>query len=152
MGQSHGGPALAVRECFTLNVAGRMLSGEAEETERSGYAKLFAQQGLTIDASDPAALVLFPEMDETLDVPEITIDCWNILNVSPDSVMCANSRMIVKRKGETAPKVLPCTLLPYDTQFELGETLTDSAKTVHLNHPHCAKFCVLGGASCSVSS
>ncbi len=137
---------------FTLNVAGRMLSGEPEDAERSGYANLFAQQGLTIDASDPAALVLFPEMDETQDVPEITTDCWNILNVSPDSVMCANSRMVVKRKGETHPKVLPCTLLPYDTQFELGKTLADSAKTVHLNHPHCAKFCVLGGASCSVSS
>ena len=40
---------------------------------------------------------------------------------------------------------------PYDPQFELGRTLRDSAKTVSLNHPHCAKFCVLGGAACSRS-
>ena len=31
----------------------------------------------------------------------------------------------------------------------LGETLAGAAKTVALNHPHCARFCVLGGASCS---
>ena len=137
---------------FMLNIAGRLLSDEAEADERAGYAELFSSQGLNIDAFDPAALVLFPEMDETVDVPEITVDCWDILKVSPDSVMCATSRMVVKRKGDITAKVLPCTLLPYDTQFELGETLTEAAKTVHLNHPHCAKFCVLGGASCSVSS
>ena len=44
-----------------------------------------------------------------------------------------------------------CTLLdvPYDAQFELGPTLQDAARPVPLNHPHCARFCVLGGASCS---
>ena len=39
---------------------------------------------------------------------------------------------------------------PYDPKFELGHDLGSSSKNVHLNHPHCAKFCVLGGASCSV--
>lgn len=136
---------------FALNIAGRTISGESEETERQGYADLFSSLGLDIDPNDPAQLVLFPEMDETVDVPEITTDCWTILNVEPTSVMCSNSRMIVKRKGEDKPVVLPCTLLPYDRQFELGETLTKAAKTVHLNHPHCAKFCVLGGASCTVA-
>jgi hypothetical protein len=93
--------------------------------------------------------VLFPEMDAHADVPEITIDCWGILNVSPDSMMCANSRMVVKRKGEGSPRVAACTLLPYDPQFDLGETLVEASRPVHLNHPHCARFCVLGGASCS---
>jgi hypothetical protein len=45
--------------------------------------------------------------------------------------------------------VLACTLLAYDPRFELGETLSDATGEVALNHPHCAKFCVLGGASCS---
>jgi hypothetical protein len=45
--------------------------------------------------------------------------------------------------------VLSCTLLPYDSAFEMGETLAEAAGEVPLNHPHCAKFCVLGGASCS---
>ena len=56
----------------------------------------------------------------------------------------------VKAKGRNRPHVVPCTLLPYDGAFELGHDLAGSAKTVKLNHPHCAKFCVLGGASCSV--
>ena len=33
--------------------------------------------------------------------------------------------------------------------IELGETLEEAEQDVALNHPHCAKFCVLGGASCS---
>ena len=63
--------------------------------------------------------------------------------------MCASSRMVVKRKGADAPAVLACTLLAYDEQFELGQTLREASKPVPLNHPHCAKFCVLGGAACS---
>jgi len=45
--------------------------------------------------------------------------------------------------------VLACTLLPYTEEFELGHSLEEAEKDVALNHPHCAKFCVLGGASCS---
>ncbi len=98
--------------------------------------------------------VIFPEMDEMVSVPEITTACWDILGKSPDSVMCSNSRMVVKRKGGAAspPTVLACTLLPYDPPaFELGESLEEAERPVALNHPpHCAKFCVLGGgASCS---
>ena len=63
--------------------------------------------------------------------------------------MCATSRMIVKRKGAARPAVMACTLLPYDPRFELGQTLAEANGTVSLNHPHCAKFCVLGGAACS---
>jgi hypothetical protein len=40
-------------------------------------------------------------------------------------------------------------LLAYSPEFELGETLAEAEGAVQLNHPHCAKFCVLGGASCS---
>jgi hypothetical protein len=88
-------------------------------------------------------------MDAAVDVPEITDTCWDTLGVSPASLMCASSRMVVKRKGADRPAVVACTLLPYDPQFELGPTLADAAGSVPLNHPHCAKFCVLGGGSCS---
>jgi hypothetical protein len=57
--------------------------------------------------------------------------------------------MVVKRKGAERPAVVACTLLPYDPQFELGGTLAAASGAVPLNHPHCAKFCVLGGAACS---
>jgi hypothetical protein len=57
--------------------------------------------------------------------------------------------MVVKHKGAAQPTVVACTLLSYDSQFDLGRTLTGAGNTVHLNHPHCAKFCVLGGATCA---
>ncbi len=132
-----------------MDVAGRTMWGEPEDRVRQGYAALFAQHGFDIDASDPARLVLFPEMDETVEVPEITEDCWDILHKSPEEVMCSSSRMVIRRKGAAAASVVACTLLPYDLQFELGHTLAEAEGEVALNHPHCAKFCVLGGASCS---
>jgi hypothetical protein len=57
--------------------------------------------------------------------------------------------MVVKYKGSENLSVLACTLLPYDDQFNLGETLEEAEQAVKLNHPHCAKFCILGGATCS---
>ncbi len=132
---------------FRINVAGRMYSGEAESIVRAGYAQLL--QSFGINAYDPIELVIFPEMDASVDVPEITESCWSILGKSPADVMCASSRMVVKRKNAERPAVLACTLLPYDAQFELGPTLADASRDVMLNHPHCATFCVLGGAACS---
>jgi hypothetical protein len=144
---------------FALALAGRTCWGESEDAARIGYAALIAARGWRVDAHDRQALVLFPEMDARTDVPEITTACWGILHKSPSDVMCAASRMVVKRKGAGRPVVLPCTLLPYDPAFEMGETLEEAARAdggmfdhgaVKLCHPHCAKFCVLGGGACSV--
>lgn len=132
-----------------LAVAGRRLTGESEAQARAGYARLFGGLGARIDAFDPSRLVLFPEMDATADVPEITEACWTMVGVSPRAMMCASSRMVIKRKGAARPVVAACTLLPYDDQFVTGETLAEGRDKVVLNHPHCARFCVLGGASCS---
>jgi uncharacterized Fe-S cluster-containing radical SAM superfamily protein len=131
-----------------LNVAGRTRWGEDESALRAGFEALFHREGIPVAAwSD--ALVLFPEMDERADVPEITTACWGILGVDPASVMCASARMVVKRKGAPHPEVVACTLLPYDARFRLGSRLVESLGPVALNHPHCAKFCVLGGGSCA---
>ena len=134
---------------FNINVAGRTFWNETEAQLRDGFAAMFAENDLKIDPRSPVDLVLFPEMDEMADVPEITTACWGILDVSPDAMMCATSRMVVKRRGADRPVVMPCTLLPYDERFEMGGTLADAAADVPLNHPHCAKFCVLGGGACS---
>ncbi|MEP2028988.1 MAG: radical SAM protein [Paracoccaceae bacterium] len=133
-----------------MAVAGRTVWDDSETVSRAGYAAFFARYGFEVDAQDPGQTVLFPEMDETVSVPEITTGCWDILDKSPAAVMCSSSRMVVKRKGAKTPAVLACTLLPYSPEFELGATLQEAERDVHLNHPHCAKFCVLGGASCSV--
>ena len=137
------------RTGFRVTVAGRTMWGDDLHSERAGYAQLFAEHAIPIDAFDPSALVLFPEMDTRVDVPEVTDACWDRLRKSPADVMCSSSRMVVKRKGEHDPVVLACTLIPYDRQFELGKTLKDADRAVPLNHPTCAKFCVLGGGSCS---
>jgi uncharacterized Fe-S cluster-containing radical SAM superfamily protein len=134
---------------FTIAVAGRILPGESEQAGRAGYQALFDRLGLAIPADDPARLVLFPEMDSGADIAEISEGCWSILGKAPASVMCASSRMVVKRKGESGPRVAACTLLPYQRDFDMGATLAEASRAVALNHPHCARFCVLGGASCS---
>lgn len=134
---------------FDLSIAGRMAWGETEETMRAGFARRLSELGVAIDASDPSRLILFPELDEQADAPEITEGCWGILGMSPDDVMCASSRMVVKRKGARTPLVVACTLLPYSAEFELGATLAEAVAPVSLKHRHCARFCVLGRASCS---
>ena len=98
-------------------------------------------------------------MDESADVPEITTACWDILGKKPSDMMCASSRMVVRRKGAARPTVLPCTLIAYREDFEMGSSLAEMLEAdggmfakgaVKLCHPHCSKFCVLGGGSCSV--
>ncbi len=134
---------------FTVHVAGRTFSGQTDVDIRRGFATLFTDYKIPVNAEDPVSLVLFPEMDADVDVPEITEQCWGLLKVSPDAMMCATSRMVVKRKGTDRPAVVSCTLLPYEKAFEMGHTLAEAAGDIPLNHPNCAKFCVLGGGSCS---
>lgn len=134
---------------FKLSLAGRTLWGGDETEMRAGFARLIAARGWPIDAGSAEQLVLFPEMDESAEVPEISDACWGILKVAPAAMMCASARMVVKRKGAEAPAVVACTLLPYEPEFELAASLSESLTPVALNHPHCAKFCVLGGGSCS---
>lgn len=137
------------RNGFNVDVAGRRFTGEPEDELRAGYAALFAAHGIGIDCADPVRLMLFPEMDPVRDVPEITTACWGILHKSPDDVMCASSRMVVRRRDDAHPVVQACTLLAYDARFTLGATLAEASRPVALNHPFCASFCVLGGAACS---
>ncbi len=143
---------------FHVAIAGRTCWSASEADLRAGFARLIAQHGWPIDAADPTQLVLLPEMNGRHDVPEITTRCWDILHKRPDAMMCATSRMVVKRKGAAGPSVVPCTLLPYDAQFDMGSTLAAAGRAdggmfaagaVKLCHPHCSTFCVLGGGSCS---
>ena len=134
---------------FGIDVAGRTRWGEEETELRDGFAGFFAENLIAIDAHDKKQLMLFPEMDMNAEVPEITVDCWGILNVNPADMMCSSSRMVVKHKGDSKPSVMACTLLAYDQQFNMGNSLAEASRSVSLNHPHCAKFCVLGGGACS---
>ena len=128
----------------------------AWEDKAANYRKV---EGMLAGARpERGSLVLLPEMDGKHDVPEITTRCWAILKKNPGDMMCAASRMVIKRQGAERPTVVPCTLIPYDPAFDMGPTLAAAgeadggmfaAGAVKLCHPHCSKFCVLGGGSCS---
>ena len=134
---------------INISIAGRSLANESRFEALQGYQQLLNEYEINLTVSRGENIVIFPEMSTTKDVPEITTGCWNILDVHPHQQMCAHERMVVKRKGAESPVVLACTLIAYDEQFELGTTLKESFQRVYLNHPYCAQFCVLGGASCS---
>jgi MoaA/NifB/PqqE/SkfB family radical SAM enzyme len=134
---------------FKMSLATRLMWDESEEETRKAFAKFILKNQLPIDAYSMKDLVTFTEMDIKKDTPEITTECWSILNKNPKTVMCSSSRMIVKKKGNEKLSVIACTLLPYDEAFDLGSSLKSSMQRIYLNHPHCSKFCVLGGSSCS---
>jgi organic radical activating enzyme len=143
---------------LSVAIAGRTCWNEDKRKSRAGYAALISERGWSINPDDEKQLTLLPEMDARYDAPEITTACWDILKLDPSSLMCASSRMIVKRRGAERPVVTPCTLLPYDESFAMGPTLAAAAQAdggmfdagaVKLCHTNCATFCVLGGGSCS---
>lgn len=143
---------------FHVAIAGRSCWDERDAESRAGYAALIKSRGWTINPADTKQLMLLPEMDGQDDVPEITTACWDILRKQPSQMMCASSRMVVKHRGAETPVVVPCTLLPYEQDFEMASTIGGSMQAdggmfakgaVKLCHSHCAKFCVLGGGSCS---
>ncbi len=134
---------------FNLSIAGRSLYNESSANALTGYQHILDEHSIGLSLSNGENIVVFPEMSTEKDVPEITTACWDILNVHPHQQMCAHERMVVKRKGDEHPVVLPCTLIAYDENFILGKTLKESFQRVFLNHPYCAQFCVLGGGSCS---
>lgn len=136
---------------INISFAARSLTGESQEQMLCEFQSLFKSYGIELPLNQ-SNIVIFPEMDENSEVPEITTECWDILQIAPQDQMCAGERMIVKPKGGKC-QVQACTLLPYQKEFCTGVTLKESmTKRIYLNHPHCAKFCVLGGASCSSTS
>ena len=135
---------------FDVSVAARLATEEDAAALRAGFAALFADHALPIDAADPAALVLFPELADPTPAPAIGAACWQALRGAGRAVMCETSRMVVRRRGEAAARVAACTLLPAS---DLGATLAEArARDVALSHPHCARFCVFGAASCAAAT
>lgn len=134
---------------FNLALATRLMWDEDEEQTRNCFKEFIKNNRLKLDPYSKSDLVTFAEMDVKKETAEITTECWGILNKNPNDIMCSSSRMIVKKKGDKTPSVIACTLLPYSDEFSLGLTLKESMKKIYLNHPHCSKFCVLGGSSCS---
>lgn len=134
---------------INLNIASKILEDENEHQVRKGFESLFKNIKVNLDVFKKDILVLFPIMNFVEPATEITQECWKILNKDPSQIMCASSRMIVKKKNQKNTKVLACTLITKDKNFELGSNLVSAKKKVYLNHPFCSQFCVLGNSSCS---
>ena len=129
------------REGFAPSVATRLdPTTENETAMRARFAALFNVLDIPIDASDPAALVLFPEMTGTDTVPIVTEAAWRAMRRRGRDAMCRTSRMVVHRKGSAVPEIISCTLLPYEERFSLGTTLREASRAVTLDHRHCAQF------------
>jgi hypothetical protein len=90
------------------------------------------------------------------DVPEI-LKLLGHPAQDPNDVMCASSRMVVKRKAPH--RCAPLHAVALRSSFRNGRDVDTSGacgwrhvrawRGQKLCHPHCAKFCVLGGGSCS---
>ncbi|MGH7121336.1 MAG: radical SAM protein [Acetobacteraceae bacterium] len=137
---------------FSPAVAVRLGSAEPAEAVRAGFVILFREHRMTLDAWDPARLVLLPELLNEAEPPEVSEDCWRAFERRGRRVMCGSSRMVVHRRGEAEPRVVACTLQPWTPEFDLGQSLAEAERSVVLNHPYCSRFCVFGQASCSPRS
>ena len=137
---------------FDVSLAGRLLPSVDEAVLRRGYDELFRARGWPLNPFDPIQLVLFPDITDTRPVPEISEGCWSKVSVKPFDLMCSNSRMVVRRRGEASASVVACTLIAHDPAFDLGTTLEQAKRDVWLKHRSCARFCVLGGSNCAAKA
>ncbi len=122
-----------------LSVAARTPWGETEAMMQAGFARLFEAHGLPIED-----LTLFPEMEFCASAPTLPVTTRAVSDVPAEQpLMCQSSRMAVLRKGSGAKiSFVPCTLLPERDLAAWDDPIT-------LDHPHCSRFCVYGGASCA---
>ena len=148
-GPAMAGIAALFEAGFTPSIAARYdPAREDEGATRAGFARLFAAEGWDIDAFDARHLVLFPEMAVPPAAAGVSAAAWGALHPHGADAMCRTARMVVQRKGEDAPSITACTLLPFEKRFDLGRTLAEASRPVRLDHPACARFCVFGASSC----
>jgi Radical SAM superfamily/4Fe-4S single cluster domain len=120
---------------------------------RSSYAALFP--GMRIEVNLIENMLQMGQQLITMvrqgqrPTPEvfITTKCFNMLNRSPESLMCHFSRCIQKIDGVL--RYYPCPIIYNDERFELGSTLEESLRRVYIAHKNCYDYCFKGsGASC----
>lgn len=85
----------------------------------------FDTLAVEIDALHPGRLVLFPDLEDSIEVAEISETSWWIIGKAPETVMCATSRMVARRKEDPDPRVIALTLPAGDRRFDLGSALAE---------------------------
>lgn len=133
---------------FHLSVARLGAKDENTAEVNAAYAPFFKAAGLP----EELPMVIFPDFHEPgtqQDVPHITEHCMTALKTESerDAMMCNFSKMIVKKDDQA--RVLACTLVDDDEDFDLGPHLSESMKIrIMLKHHRCFT-CFANGASCS---
>ena len=102
LGADDRGPRWLAANNFNLYVAGRTCWDETDNEARAGYRAFFQSEDISIDVDDRRVLFVSGN-GYAVDVPEITVHCWDILGVEPETIMCATSRMIVQKRVPKAP-------------------------------------------------
>ena len=138
-------------ETASRHVAGRLFSGEAEDDVRAGYARLFARRASDRCPRSRSSWCCFRRWMRASMCPEITEACWGILG----KVAGGRDVRVVPHGGEAQGRRRACRArlhaAPLRRAVRTGRDTGRSVRPVALNHPHCAKFCVLGGAACSAN-
>ena len=70
---------------FTLSIAGRTVWDEDEGRASHRLWTTFQRDWPKPQSTQSGRPRVVPEMDEMVDVPEITTDCWSVLGISPGS-------------------------------------------------------------------
>ena len=133
---------------FSVSVARYGRQSEDKAAVENKFKEIFIKAGLPEDTR----LVVFYNLykaNKSVEVPEITENCMTTYKdeKSRAEFMCAYSRMIVKKDGETG--VYACTLVDDDNRYNLSKTIRDSIDVkVMLGHHRCYS-CFSAGTSCS---
>jgi len=136
------------RAGFGVSIARQSNPAEDTAAVNAAYQDWFRYAGVPTDTN----IVAFPDFlnpGAHPDVPEITTDCIDKYTTveQRESFMCNFSKMVVKRAGRM--RVYACTLVDDDTDYELGDSLSEAMQArVMLRHHRCF-LCFSCGASCS---
>ncbi len=133
---------------FEISIARHSEQNEDKEKVEVQFKNLFKKHDLPEDLPMVSFVDLHPE-DKGSGNPNVTENCMTTYHTEESRLnfMCAYSKMVVKKDGEM--KVLACTLVSDDPNYEMGETLKESMdQRVEMNHQRCYS-CFASGTSCS---
>ncbi len=136
------------RKGFKISVARRSERNEDKSAVDAAYVQFFRQAGLPEDTH----VISFSDLKcpgARPNVPQITEHCMTTFKTREERArfMCNYSKMIVKKDGRM--RVYACTLVDDDSDYDLGETLTETMRVrIMLRHHRCFG-CFSAGNSCS---
>ncbi len=133
---------------FSVSVARYGRQSEDKSAVEEKFKQVFKNAGIPEDTKLIVFYNLF-KANKSIEVPHITENCMTTYKneISRAEFMCAYSRMIVKKNGQTG--VYACTLVDDDEQYNLSKTLKESINIkVMLGHHRCFS-CFSSGTSCS---